>query len=909
MPKKIFGDYEVTNNITQNGSNVVRDLNETTAVSGGDIPYEYYSKDYIDKLMRTIPISRVGSTDYLPMNINGSFEGATSLSHVYRMQPCLVENDGTMVYLRAGTNGSTYNFYYAYIKNIRNASLSQNSVVATNTTYNPNILGSTGKIKGFFPTNARELLMYNLTDESTNENYYVISLTNGTMNDSSHVGVKIGTSYFPNFNPKYAHIVGDKVFIWGLDSTITNSGWSYMLYTVPVSSIRNNSFSGLIRVISFSGQSLTGIDYQYQNTINIFDRWTSTVASDNPLFLVSGVLSNVEYQDLNSFNIQCCSNSDNTKIRVALYPTFRLNSQYGVSSMYYMAFSFVYDVSLKTITWDQTERAPILASATYDTSLVYNMNNQFNFPIERMMGSVVGLGNTGSVSQSDDGFLVGTTSRWSSSPQYYIQRGTINNTNIFDSLNVSTRNISSRIQMGVNATYGSAIGDNLIGPRFISSTKMLLACSGTYNNVSYGFDNIVSNVVGTDTSYPYSSVLGASYHGYAPNPNRAKVDNTNNRFNGLISLIDQSGNVSAYGSSFIEGMTKVSGGLLNPNTYIFANTYTMDSTVLTSIKQNIITNTGLTNITSSLITFFYVPDASYSKSIAAVMCHNSSTNQGYIIYAEVSATLSGTAITGGSIDSTRYNTYSSVLGLSTQAVILRQAGLTVSKFDGFNYIGIGALHAYSVPGNLNYYLMIGKIKSGSIQSQRYLGNAYVTGGTAYEHGTLPNKGFGVYNYSLTDYQTKVAFQIYGTTEAQLDALLAGNGVVQDTIIVASQEVPEGFVVYFTQSVPVFMNGKYYELPVQYIDLTSIDASPQNKTYYIYVSIDEGVPFYQISSELLTEELYRIYIGTIVTGDSNITSIVSEKVTRFLTYRPSTTARGSAIPASAGVPSNTGTRWQ
>ncbi|MCU6295035.1 hypothetical protein, partial [Escherichia coli] len=66
--------------------------------------------------------------------------------------------------------------------------------------------------------------------------------------------------------------------------------------------------------------------------------------------------------------------------------------------------------------------------------------------------------------------------------------------------------------------------------------------------------------------------------------------------------------------------------------------------------------------------------------------------------------------------------------------------------------------------------------------------------------------------------------------------------------------------------------------------------------------------YVISTTLLDETLTNVYVGDIVTGSTSITSIDTEKVTRFLTYRPSTTKRGSAIPASTGVPSSSGTRW-
>ena len=153
------------------------------------------------------------------------------------------------------------------------------------------------------------------------------------------------------------------------------------------------------------------------------------------------------------------------------------------------------------------------------------------------------------------------------------------------------------------------------------------------------------------------------------------------------------------------------------------------------------------------------------------------------------------------------------------------------------------------------------------------------------------------------------FQLFGTTEAQMDALIAGTGT-STPVVVMSQEVPEGFSVYFTQELPVFLGGMYDKLPIQTVDLRTIKADPSNTTFYIYVSMDrsKGEASYVISTALLDETLTRAFIGTIVTIDAGIDRIDAEKVTRFLTYRPSTYKRGSAIPASTGVPSGTGSRW-
>ncbi|AXC39477.1 UNVERIFIED_ORG: hypothetical protein [Escherichia phage CMSTMSU] len=155
-------------------------------------------------------------------------------------------------------------------------------------------------------------------------------------------------------------------------------------------------------------------------------------------------------------------------------------------------------------------------------------------------------------------------------------------------------------------------------------------------------------------------------------------------------------------------------------------------------------------------------------------------------------------------------------------------------------------------------------------------------------------GFGYYHLQDSDYQTKAVFSLFGTTSAQMDGLIDGSGTVQDKIVVVSQDVAEGFTVYFTREVPVFLGGMFDRLAIQTIELSLLKLTQLTVLFYLYIQMNRNTrkAAYVISTTLLDETLTNVYVGDIVTGSTSITSIDTEKVTRFLTYRPSTTKRGS-----------------
>lgn len=910
MSKKIFGSAEIKGNLQINGKYAMRTFNGIAPdANTGDVNYPFYRKAEVDTILGMLPVSRIGTMDYLPINVSGSFIGASNYSYVKYVQPIIVEDDGTAVYLRSGTNGSTYGYYYTYVRNIRSVSgLQQSDVVTTNTEYRPAFFTANQLISQFYASNAYEVLFYQTTG-GTSGDTYVLAMTNSTLNQVSHQSAQFALSTFTNFDPINASVVGSNIFIWGKDTTVTNNAYALVLYTVPVASIRAGNINSMTRVTGYNGKTVRNTTYTNSSNIRIWDMYSSYSSSDPALYTINNNVNYVEnWQNLEKYNIYCVPNSNNTIVRVAMWFSTRALTNTSVTNMLGSGFSFTYNISTKTITYDQTVGNTISISADAGGTN-FTRVDPYQIDTVNITGYGLSLGNTGSVCQTEDGFLVSNKSRWSSSPQYGLSIARVTPTNTYDSWNLVNRT-ASRQSANINPVFGSAIGENLLGVRFLTKTKLVLACAGTESGSTTSYNSYSTTTLGSTRTYTYNSLQHGTLTGYAPQTRSILGDGANtDQYTAMISLIETNGDVSSYASSFVEGYDKPVQGKYNTSTGVFDGTYTMTDTVMQNIKNAIISSAGLTGLTKSLITIFYVPDSSFGNSIAVVKSQSNS-NVGSIVTAEVSLTLSSNAITGGSVISTNVSTgYNNVTGVDSGRTARRFNGLTIAKFSGFNYIGVSSIHCFNVPANTTWYCFIGKIKSGTIQSGRTLQQSYVQSG-AYEPGVLPGVGFGIYDHNWSDIATKSVFGLYGTTEAQMDGLIANTGSVIDRIVVASQEVPQGFNVYITQEVPVFLGGIFDKIaPVSY-NLTSIQANPANTTFYLYVQMDRATrtASYVISTSLITESLTTCYIGSIVTGATSIDTITTEKVTRFQTFRPSVTKRGSAIPASTGVPSGTGTRW-
>lgn len=129
--------------------------------------------------------------------------------------------------------------------------------------------------------------------------------------------------------------------------------------------------------------------------------------------------------------------------------------------------------------------------------------------------------------------------------------------------------------------------------------------------------------------------------------------------------------------------------------------------------------------------------------------------------------------------------------------------------------------------------------------------------------------------------------------------------IANNALVGSVYPEVGWVIFFKTDINVVFNGEPYVLPLGNIDLRDIDASPQYKVFYVYAILDNGVPRYDITREKRLETNYQLWIATVTTNDRQILTIERYNVFALDGHRISETKRGSTIPASSGLANTEG----
>src|SRR5699024_1811397 len=99
-----------------------------------------------------------------------------------------------------------------------------------------------------------------------------------------------------------------------------------------------------------------------------------------------------------------------------------------------------------------------------------------------------------------------------------------------------------------------------------------------------------------------------------------------------------------------------------------------------------------------------------------------------------------------------------------------------------------------------------------------------------------------------------------------------------------------------------LNGSYAPLAPVIVNLTVHKTDPSNTTFYVYVTIVNATASYQIRLTRIPETSMFMFVGTIVTGTTKVTSINITKFTKFGGYRVSSSPQGQSIPATTGLPS-------
>jgi hypothetical protein len=125
-------------------------------------------------------------------------------------------------------------------------------------------------------------------------------------------------------------------------------------------------------------------------------------------------------------------------------------------------------------------------------------------------------------------------------------------------------------------------------------------------------------------------------------------------------------------------------------------------------------------------------------------------------------------------------------------------------------------------------------------------------------------------------------------------------------IVSTTVYPEvGWLLFIQDNIRMMVNGTSYSIQGGTIDLRDVDAAPQNKTFYMYATIEDETPKYLLSVTPLRKSGSMLRVATIVTNDKQILTITREQPFMVGDLLLSYTREGGTIPMSAGYPQDEG----
>lgn len=906
MSYNIKGEIKTTGNMIiqgkQPGLNVSLTGNNITYIpdTSGVIDLPIKLKDGVDSMFNQLPISQYGAINNNKPGVAGSFDGGSTVPQ-YSAMPVLLENDGSLVYLRPGTNGSSINYYYTYINNPESSMRPYTSI---NTYYN----GSCDNIV-FTETDASNCLIY---EEIGNGIVHVV-MTNGTLNKEHHKEATFDRTKIPSCYISTATVAGSYLYmvcLYGSDIDVNNPTGVYCLnsdpfqlfiYRIPVSEINAGTINTVEKVSGITGNNMYGISQGSQSYMRIADSWATSSNTTNKSFIKynPAVNSCAPYTYSMPGMFKCIFDGTNININM----TTNANST-NDTGRYDTIYSFVtkYNISTKEFTTDLSDN-PIIFDGQKTGTI--NITNPYYVSSNNIYGSELGEeGLHGSVYITNSGTQYYIKEKYLLRDFYSIFSGKINSfTSKVDAYNFRNRSFNNTVHYPVYADYASRVGDQMMGGIPISSSRIIFNGTGTYKGTTYSKDDKGVADIGTTRTYKYKSFTSGTVTGYAPQQHRVPLSTYTY---GGVSYCDESGDVSFYGTLLVENMVLSCGYKLDPNTLTYDKTINVSNSTLVSIKNSIISSLGI-NPSGSLVSLYYSPNTSYFNSVVCISTENSGSG-GNIILASVDVTLSGDEITDISLNTIISNYYNSTIVAIPYygREMSRHGGMSIVKYNDFTYVSLPHAVNIIVPGDSAEYTYAG-VKSGSTLTSLILSRSYhVTDSftTAREYSYIPNYGFGYYMFGKTDKGTKLMFKYCGNTLAEYKSNLA-DGIGTETVILA-QDVIQGFHLYFTEITPVLMNGKFFEMPITSIDLSTVKPNPGNTKFYVYVDSSTGTPQYRASTTEISESETNMYIGNIQTDGTKVSNLNITKVSRFGIYRPSETQIGSAFPVSVGNPAQAGT---
>lgn len=888
MTKRIYGGWDITHNLNAQGKRTVQGINDEVFDANGNLDIDTYTRQEMLDIVGLLPLSHYGTHNYLPAGVSGSFDGAAENQN-YRRAKIFLEDDGTVVILRAGTNGSTQGVYYAYLQNGLGVT-DLNIAVNTNKPYKPGYFDSNKNSIGLFPSD--DNIIVGLWQDTTSTGLF-LSLMNGTLNDAQHSGFFLNLSEVSPYGTlQYAMQANDGSFYFFSSASPSNR------FEICVVRVVYNSINGTYTANRIMGWNNTCFYNTVENgtdNIVLMQNMISDVASTKPYALcpVDSFARTLYAVDVDLFVAQDTV-SGMFRIRVCGDAWFASSTH---TSRPQHSFSYTVNMGSKQSSLDSgnnptSTQAPLVVDNNYsDSGPVLNTDPLYDHSGYRNIASTYNYLSSGYV------FAISSPNL---AQALLIQRTKFPEQSVFDMINVRST-VSSNYSAGIlRSRFGSAVGSWITGLELLpnNSTKQF-SNSSTIVRPSYAVHKPTPDF--TFKSLTYGSVVG-----YEPTSERSYITDSIDNYGFVTSV--SGNNVTTNGGIFVTDQRYTQSFTYDKHC-TGTGTISITPSVLDSFKTSEYAKVPASwNLSpgAAKALILYVPQQSDIPAFA-MLSTVTSTGYNYVKMMEVNVNTRTGNISSVSFKRNLFEVASegNFVTTSNYGFSVGTVGVNIYDAGSFYFVGGSNPVFHSTVGNTNTPYFRGIVDKATGQfTDMQLSGYHPSYDTLNQPGSVPGLGFGIFN--KLDQGNKLVFQKIGTTIAEYNSWTISGS----PIVMVSQDVAQGFIVYFTEDTPVMLSGKSFTLPITNIDLRTVKANPANSTFYIYVKMNQGVAEYVITSEVISETgttAYNVFwIGNVTTDSLQISGIEVYKRSRLDVFGASLEASGSSFPVSYGLPTNNGT---
>lgn len=878
-----------------------------------------------------VPISRYGTLSYLPAGVSGSFGGASTVKSTaaggynndehYSMQ---LEDNGTLAFLRNGTDGSTMAVYYGYIENAVVTVLAPSKVVMTTKKYEPPFM-PLGQSVAFLMQGGQAALAGRFQDALGVQKDVFVALTNGTLDPTVHVGGL--------FTPAWADIIERSEIVRGKDNVYIiynhfaepaaasgNQPLDLQMYQFPISAMDGVSYITPTKMTIGECTGFLGAKYNTGEIRMAARAESNDVSTPALIHHINGFLNgsagatgptgwwngnrhtwaNGRVLTLSAFN------ADFSKLRIMTYQDPRYAGLVSTK----IAWSCVMDMATLKVTLDEGLTPMTLVVDPNDPLKLIAGGTVQHRTNGLVISNYVAVDMTSRSYITDTGLIFASRIPYAPTGADSVYRGKWNTfSSVFDAIKAPLADRPTDTTQAVNCplTFGSLAGDGFDGFRLLPGNVGVVMCRNSISNTAVlkfkilpTGQPLVPNYDYTSTTYP------EGLRGFKPRTERENVGGTVPRglLMGIIQEMDDTGLKGTYGSVLCNY-----DGLNSRYISIDENLVTTGAISATVEKLNVLRDAilvaggvVLADLISTPLIDVVIPQNPNVPAFACVYCSTAVT-QRWSITARVNVNARGGVVDVMSLHSIIGSYKQSVAGNNLEIGTTGTGQFRCGTYciyelaNEFMVVNVPTPEFRNSGGSVYHMnrFIVNKSDGSITNHAAAAGSAGIVGA---RWGGLP--GYGVGSFQTNDYTSKLIYKQMAKTKAQF---IAGTYLPDNqSIVLLSQQVAQGWVVYFTEDTPIILNGVPGVMPITSIDLTTVKTNPANSTFYVYVVMTGGVPSYVIYDKFMTETNTMLFIGTVQTGDSAITIISVNKVTKFAGFRLSTSPAGNSVPVTPGLPS-------